>query len=194
MPTLPSRSVKKSVRVLVVDDEADICQMVAMCLEADGHEVTAVATAAEALAEAARRSFDLVLLDLRLGTENGLDAIEPLLAASPWTRVAVITAYAAVDTAVEAMKRGASEYVAKPFTPAQMRLVVKQVAEAQALERRAAALRETLAAGGPAVDFDTTSAEMRQAVELARRAADGDAAILIHGEPGTGKRTLARAV
>ena len=165
-----------------------------MCLEADGHEVTAVATAAEAMAQAAQRSFDLVFLDLRLGTENGLDAIQPLLASSPWVRLVVITAYAAVDTAVEAMKRGASEYLPKPFTPAQVRLVVRKVAEFQSLAQRASVLQETVSSLGPVMDFDTTSAEMREAVELARRAADGSATVLIRGEPGTGKRTLARAI
>jgi NtrC-family two-component system response regulator AlgB len=185
---------KKHVRALVVDDEVDICRMLAMCLDADGHESAAVSTIDDAMAEARRRSFDVIFLDLRLGTENGLDAIQPLLATSPWVRVVVITAYAAVDTAVEAMKRGASEYLPKPFTPAQVRLVVRKVLETQLLARRAAALQEAISSVGPSIDFDTSSAEMREAVELARRAADGDAAILIRGEPGTGKRTLARAI
>ena len=185
---------KKPVRALIVDDEADISRMLTMCLQAEGHESIAVSTIADARTEASRRSFDLILLDLRLGTENGLDAIQPLLATSPWVQIVVITAFSAVDTAVEAMKRGASEYLAKPFTPAQIRLVVQKVAEFQALARRAADLQEIVAVAGPAIDFDTRSAEMREAVELARRAADGTAAVLLRGEVGTGKRTLARAI
>jgi NtrC-family two-component system response regulator AlgB len=181
-------------RALVIDDEADICRMLSMCLSADGHHVTTATTLAEAMAQAAGRSFDLVFLDLRLGTENGLDAIEPLLASSPWVRVVVITAYAAVDTAVEAMKRGASEYLPKPFTPAQVRVAVRKIGEIQALAQRSATLQEALAAGGPGITFDTTSAELRQAIELAHRAADGTACVLISGEPGIGKRTVARAI
>ncbi|HEX4792683.1 MAG TPA: sigma-54 dependent transcriptional regulator [Humisphaera sp.] len=187
-------SSKKQVRALIVDDEADISRMIAMCLQADGHESMSVSTIGDAVTQAAHRSFDLILLDLRLGTENGLDAIGPLLATSPWVRIVVITAFSAVETAVEAMKRGASEYLAKPFTPAQIRLVVKKVAEAQALARRAAALQELVAGTGPSIDLDTKSAAMRDAIEVSHRAADGTAAILIRGEPGTGKRTLARAI
>jgi NtrC-family two-component system response regulator AlgB len=123
-----------------------------------------------------------------------MDAIEPLLASSPWLAVVVITAYGAVDTAVEAMKRGASDYLNKPFTPAMVRLVVRKIAERQVQARRTASLQDAIAAAGPAADFDTTSAEMRDAVELARRTAGGTGAVLIHGEQGTGKRTLARSI
>ncbi len=159
-----------------------------------GHEVTSVATSDEALAEAQRRAFDLIFLDIRLGTENGLEVLQPLRETSPWVQIVVITAYAAVDTAVEAMKRGACEYLPKPFTPAQVRLVAQKAADAQALQQRAASLQDALAASGPVCDFDTTSTEMRAAVELARCAAEGSASVLIEGEPGTGKRTLARAI
>lgn len=186
---------RNSVRVLVVDDEADICRMLTMCLQATGHAVESAHTAEAALAAVGRRAFDVVLLDLRLGTADGLDLIAPLLAGGPWTRVVVITAHAAVDTAVAAMKRGATDYLPKPFTPTQVKLTVRKAAEGLALARRAAALQEVVASAGPAVDlYQTTSAEMREAVELARRAADGAGAVLIRGEPGTGKRTLARAI
>jgi NtrC-family two-component system response regulator AlgB len=193
MPEKPSQS-SHHLRALIIDDEIDICHMLSMCLQAERHEVTAVATADEALAEIARRSFDLVFLNLRLGTENGLDLIQPLLATSPWLRVIVITAYPAVETAVEAMKRGASEYLSKPFTPAQVRLAVQKVAELQSLAQRALVLQENVSSLGPVMDFDTTSAPMRESVELARQASRGQATVLIRGETGTGKRTLARAI
>src|SRR5690348_13612891 len=79
----------EGVRALVIDDEPDICRMLAMCLESGGHDVTAAASVAEAMAAVGRRSFDVIFLDLRLGTDNGLDAIRPLLAACPWGRVVV---------------------------------------------------------------------------------------------------------
>ena len=82
----------------------------------------------DALAEADRQVYDLALVDLRLGTESGLDLIPALLSASPWIKIVVITAYASVNTAVEAMRRGATDYIPKPFTPEQVELVTDRVA------------------------------------------------------------------
>jgi NtrC-family two-component system response regulator AlgB len=77
-------------------------------------------------------------VDLRLGTEDGLDLIPPLLAAAPWIKIIVITAYASIDTAVEAMRRGATDYIPKPFTPAQVKLSIHKVFEMRTLEQRVA--------------------------------------------------------
>src|SRR5689334_17811013 len=125
MDSMPSST---SLRVLVVDDEPNIRKTLAASLESDGHAVVAVGNPGDAVVEAGKRAFDLALVDLRLGTASGLDLIPELLSRSPWTRVVVITAYASVDTAVEAMRRGASDYLAKPFTPAQVTAVTRRVA------------------------------------------------------------------
>ena len=109
-----------ALNILIVDDEINIRKTLTVCLETEGHRVTAVSNFEDALAEAARRSFELALVDLRLGTENGLDLIPALLAQAPWMKVIVITAYASIDTAVEAIQRGASDYVSKPFTPEEL--------------------------------------------------------------------------
>src|SRR5277367_4799828 len=116
-------------RILVVDDEVTIQLTLSACLESDGHQVRAHGNPHDALAEAAVRAFDLIFLDVRLGTENGLDFIEPLLAFNPWAKIVVITAYASIETAVEAMRRGATDYLPKPFSPAQVELVTASVAE-----------------------------------------------------------------
>jgi NtrC-family two-component system response regulator AlgB len=189
-----TQKITSTIRALVVDDELSIGRMLATCLESDGHAVTVVTNAFDAIAQARRRAFDIVFLDLHLGDQNGLDYIEPLLATHPWLRVVIITAFAAVPSAVEAMKRGASDYLPKPFTPEQVRLIIKKVIDLQALAQRANSLQEALSHTAPAVSFDTASTEFREAIELARSAAAGNAAVFIHGEPGTGKRTLARAI
>src|SRR6188768_1485587 len=105
-----------ALRVLVVDDERNIRATLAVCLEGDGCEVTQASSGAEALAAAARTAFDIAFLDLRLAEENGLDVLPKLAAANPGASIVVVTAYATVDTAVEAMRRGAWDYLAKPFT------------------------------------------------------------------------------
>jgi two-component system, NtrC family, response regulator AlgB len=180
--------------ILVVDDELNIRKTLALSLEMEGHKVTAVSNFQDALAEASRRSFDLAFVDLRLGTDDGLDLIPPLLAGTPWLKVIVITAYASIDTAVEAMRRGATDYIPKPFTPAQINLAVRKVFEVRSLEQKVAALQEDLGRQHPEIDFSSSSPLMLKAVDLVRQAAASEATLLLRGESGTGKTVLARAI
>jgi NtrC-family two-component system response regulator AlgB len=163
-----------------------------MCLEGMGLQVTAVATAEAALAALNSAAFDLAFLDLRLAAANGLDVIPQLLAVAPGLAIVVITAYATFDTAVEAIKRGARDYLPKPFSPAQIRHVVEQVRERQALTHRIAELEARWREAAPEADLDTASPPMRGVLELARRAAQSEATVLLCGENGAGKGVLAR--
>ena len=180
--------------VLVVDDELNIRKALAACLEAEGHKVHAVGNAEDALAAVNRRSFDVAFVDLFLGKDSALELIPKLLSAGPWMKVVVITAYASVDTAVESMKRGAADYLPKPFTPAQVTLVVQKAAELRALEQRVADLQGAAGAGGPPPDLTTRSPAMQRAINLARQVADSDVTVLLCGESGTGKGVIARAL
>jgi len=184
----------QSLNILIVDDEVNIRKTLSVCLETEGHKVIAVSNFQDALAEASRRSFELAFVDLRLGTEDGLDLIRPLLAAAPWLKIIVITAYASIDTAVEAMRRGATDYIPKPFTPAQVKLALNKIFEMQTLEQRVASLQEDLGRLNPEADFSTANAVMQRVINLSRRVAPTDATILMRGESGTGKSVLARAV
>ncbi len=185
---------QSALSILVVDDEANIRKTLSVCLETDGHRVTAVGNPGDALAEASRRSFDVALVDLRLGIASGLDLIPSLLNTSPWLRIIVITAYASIDTAVEAIKRGATDYIPKPFTPAQIKLAVHKVFEMRSLEQKVASLREDLGRTHLEADFSSDNPAMRRAVSLARETASSDATVLLRGESGTGKGVLARAI
>ncbi len=177
-----------------VDDEVNIRKTVSVSLETEGHKVFGVSNFQDALFEASHRSFDLAFVDLRLGTQNGLDLIPALLAASPWIKIIVITAYASIDTAVEAMRRGASDYIAKPFTPAQIRMAVQKMFQVRTLEQKVAALQEDLGRSTPEIDFTSTSPVMERALNLARQTAASETTILLRGESGTGKSILARAL
>ncbi len=183
-----------SLRILIVDVEQGIRRTMSLCLETEGHQVLAVGNIPDAIAEAKRLAFDLAFVDLRLGVDSGLDLIPALIADSPWIKIVVITAYAAVDTAVEAMRRGAADYLPKPFTPGQLIAATGKIVQLRALEHRL----ETLQAGQPegAVDGDLASAApaMQRAVALAREVAGSGASVLIRGENGTGKGVLARAI
>jgi NtrC-family two-component system response regulator AlgB len=187
-------SMNPSLNILIVDDEVNIRRTLSVSLESEGHQVVSVSNFQDALAEASRRSFDLAFVDLRLGTDDGLNLIAPLLAATPWLKIIVITAYASIDTAVEAMRRGATDYIPKPFTPAQVKLAVHKVSEMRILEQRVASLQEDLGRLNPEADFSTTSAVMQRIINLLHQVAATDATILLRGESGTGKTVLARAI
>jgi NtrC-family two-component system response regulator AlgB len=184
----------RALRILIIDDEENIRFAMSMCLENDGHKVVAAGTIEDALERTARQAFDLIFLDVRLGTQNGLDYIKSLLAENPWARIVVITAYASIETAVEAMKRGATDYLSKPFEAAQLTLLTQKVAERRLLERKVGALQKTLGSMDPEADFPTSSPICREAIEFARRVATANSPILIRGEAGTGRGRLARAV
>jgi NtrC-family two-component system response regulator AlgB len=115
-------------RVLVVDDEKNTRIILSACLEAMGCRVTAIATASEALAALERQPFDLAFLDLRLKEMSGLDLIPKLLSLSPHLYIVIITAYANLETAVEAINRGARDYLPKPLTLAQIRDLLDSLA------------------------------------------------------------------
>ncbi len=181
--------------VLVVDDEINIRKTLSFCLENEGHHVVGVSNPADARAEAGRRSFDMAFVDLRLGAESGLDLIPELLANSPWLKIVVITAFATIDTAVQSMKSGSTDYLPKPFTPAEVKHVTQRVAEIRQLELKVAALQESLVRSNPEADLaGTRSPEMQRAIHLAQQVATTDATVLVRGESGTGKGVLVRAI
>ena len=183
-----------SLNILIVDDEINIRKALAMSLEADGHSVVAVSNAQDAVAETARRSFDLAFVDLRLGATDGLDLVPELLAQSPWIRVVIITAHGSIDSAVETMQRGAADYLTKPFTPAQVRLVTERVVKLRALERQVAGLENSLGDRKPEVTLQSSSPAMQRVIDLARQVAQTDASVLLRGESGTGKGVIALAI
>jgi NtrC-family two-component system response regulator AlgB len=180
--------------ILIVDDEPNIRKTLTITLETEGHRVLAVSNCKDAVTEASRRLFDMAMVDLRLGTESGLELIPALLAHCPWLKIVVITAYASIDTAVEAMRRGAFDYLPKPFTPDQVALVISKITEMRSLEQKVAALQDALSEAAPEADLSSLSPAMQKTLALARKVADSDATLLIRGESGTGKTLLARTI
>ncbi len=180
--------------ILLVDDESNIRRTLSLCLESDGHRTVGVSNFQDAITEASRTSFDMAFVDLRLGTADGMDLIPRLLVSTPWLKIVVITAYSSIETAVEAMRRGASDYIPKPFTPAQVRMAVNKIAEIRSLEQRVAHLQEELGRLEPETEFSSTNMEMKGVIHLAREVASTDATVLLRGESGTGKTVLARQI
>ncbi|NTV02013.1 MAG: sigma-54-dependent Fis family transcriptional regulator [Chlorobiaceae bacterium] len=181
-------------KILIVDDEANIRKTLAVFMESRGHTVTAVDSFRGAFEEARLNRYDLALVDLRLGTESGLDLVKPMATSCPGIKIVVITAYASIDTAVEAMKRGASDYLTKPFTPAQLELVTEHVSTLCERERQTEKQNNIPASPTPAMALASKEPAMQRTFELASQVAASEAPVLLQGESGTGKTELARAI
>ena len=180
--------------VLLIDDDADLRCTTRIALEAMGHQATEAKNGTQALEFLGRRPFQFALLDLHLGKEEGLELLPQLLALVPGLQVVIITAYATIETAVEAMRRGAADYLPKPFTPSQLRLVLDRVSRLRRLESTVDELEERVRSSVPEADLQTQEPAMRQALDLAFKAAASEAVVLLRGESGTGKGVLARAI
>lgn len=158
------------------------------------HRVAEAGSASQALELLGHRQYDVAFLDLRLGDEAGLELLPALLRLAPGLAVVVITAFATIETAVEAMRRGAADYLPKPFTPDQLRFVLGRIARVRQLQSHLQELEEQVRSIVPEADLQTEEPIMRQALDVAFKAASSDATILFRGESGTGKGVLARFV
>jgi NtrC-family two-component system response regulator AlgB len=180
--------------ILIIDDEVHIRKTTRMTLEALGHDCEQAQDSAEALALVKKSSFDAAFLDLRLGSEKGLELIPKLLAQEPKLNIIVFTAYSSIDSAVEAMRCGAVDYLAKPFTPEQIRQALSRIEANQRLENRVVELESLLSGGNALSDFTTQEPLVQKIYETALKASASAATMLILGESGTGKSILARAL
>jgi len=182
-------------RILVVDDERNIRNTFRLAIESFGHDVEVASTAAAALQLLKTAGgFDVAFLDLKLSQESGLDLLSGLLELSPRLTVVMVTAYASIETAVEAMRRGAFDYLPKPCTPEQIRQVLARAEKTRRLENRVAELESRLSSETPDIDLETNSPAMQKIIDVASRAASSEATILLLGESGTGKSVMARGI
>ena len=181
-------------RILIVDDEPAIRKTTRLAVETGGHSAAEAPNALRALKAVDEEAFDAVFLDLKLGTDDGLEVLAKLLKAQPSLAIVMFTAYANIATAVEAMRRGAFDFLPKPFTPDQIRGVLAKIEKTRALETRVRSLENQLAAESPPIDLESAEPLTRRAIEIAFKAAASSANILILGPSGTGKSVLAREI
>jgi NtrC-family two-component system response regulator AlgB len=181
--------------ILLIDDDLGIRNTLGTALETMGHRVDTATTQAGAEKELRKKSFEVAFLDIRLGQENGLNILPDLLRLSPRLAVIMITAYSSIETAVLAIQRGAFDYLAKPFKPAQIAQMLDRVAKTRGLESRILDLEGQLSRpGAPAELIVSADRQMQQLMEVAQKSASTDSTILMLGESGTGKSALARQI
>ena len=177
-------------QVLIIDDEPALRQILAGTLERAGHAVDEAASAAEAAARLARGDVDLALCDIKLGDGNGVDLLRNSRAAGIDTAFLMITAFASVETAVEALRAGAFDYLVKPVRNEELMHQVAQIESVRGLRDENRALRRVVAADSRMYRFG--SAAMADVERLAGKVAPTDSTVLITGESGTGKGVIAR--
>jgi NtrC-family two-component system response regulator AlgB len=179
-------------RILIVDDEPSIRKAVSIALKSMGHQAREASDSASALKLMQKENFQLAFLDLNLGAENGLDVIKILHGNDPYLKVVVFTAFASIETAVEAIHQGAVDYIAKPFTPNQIEKLIEKMAAARRLEDKVAELEQSQSPLKRISKFETKSPAMQKLLDEGLKVGATNTSILLLGENGTGKTTLAR--
>jgi two-component system response regulator PilR (NtrC family) len=180
------------VRILAVDDELSMREFLDVLLVRAGYEVQTAASATAAREKLAREEFDLVISDMKLGQESGLSVLEAVKATSGGPEVILITAYGTPASAVEAMRRGAYDYISKPFDNEEFLLLVQKALEKRALRQENVALRSTLGTQGALLMGQSRA--IREVAQLVEKVAPSRSTVLITGESGTGKELVARAI
>ena len=180
-------------QLLIVDDELHVRESLSHWFAEDGYDVVTADSGKQALALLGRRPFDIVITDIRMPGMDGLELQQRILEVDPDLAIIVITAYASVSTAVQALKEGAYDYLAKPFDPEEMTRVVEKAWEKQRLRKENLLLKERLKGSGPRLIVGD-SPDMAAVMSLVESVAPTETTVLIRGESGTGKELVARLI
>ena len=180
-------------RILILDDERSICLSLSLALRRD-YEVDTAQTAAEGLEKLASGAFHLVLLDLMIGEDDGIQVLRQIKSLDRSIAVIVITAFGSVRSSVEAMKQGAFTYLTKPVDLEELRIYIRQALEYRELNDRIAHLTSELDTKYEHYGMQGNSAAMQQVYGLISKVKNADASVVITGESGTGKELVARAI
>jgi NtrC-family two-component system response regulator AlgB len=181
-------------KALVVDDETHILKTVGICLDSIGMQTFLFSKPQEALNICRKEVFDLAFVDLKMGPIDGIEMLAEIKKASPNTTVIIITAHGSVDTAVEAIKKGAYHYLQKPFDFKELQIFAQRALEYHQLSSEVQELRKQVSESKRSGNFITRNKAMLEVLDLARKVADSNLSVLIEGESGTGKELIAEYI
>jgi len=181
-------------KILVVDDEKSLREVLSIMLKRAGYAVTEASDGDEAIGHVNKEIYDLVITDLRMPKADGMDVLKAVKSSSPDTVVLVITAFATSDSAVEAMKQGAYDYLTKPFQVDEVQLIIRNALEKRRLSTENMLLKREMASQSSFAKIVGQSEAMQKVFDVVKKVADAKSNILICGESGTGKELVARAI
>ncbi len=181
-------------KILIVDDERSMRDVLSIMLKRAGYDVTVATDGEEAIAQIEKELFDLVITDLKMPKAGGLDVLKAVKECSPDSVVLIITAFASAESAVEAMKLGAYDYLTKPFQVDEVQLNIRNALERRRLATENMLLKREVAAKTPETQLIGNSDAMRKVFDVIKKVADTKSNVLICGESGTGKELVARAI
>jgi two-component system response regulator PilR (NtrC family) len=181
-------------KILVVDDEQSIRDFLAIMLKKEGHDIATAGNGLEAIKAVQAEIFDLVITDVKMPGADGMEVLKSVKETSPETIVIMITAFAAAETAVEAMKIGAYDYIIKPFKVDELKLIINNSLEKRNLRKENILLKREIESKAGFDNFIGKSEPMNKIFSLIRQVAETTSTVLITGESGTGKELVAKAV
>ncbi|MCJ7509036.1 MAG: sigma 54-interacting transcriptional regulator, partial [candidate division Zixibacteria bacterium] len=180
--------------ILVVDDKDTVRQMLSKTLQSEGYEVDVAEDGLIALEKAKDKQYDLVLTDLKLPNKDGLEVLAALKDLDPEVAVVVMTAYGTIESAVQAMKMGAFDFLTKPFDTDHLNMLIKRALETRRILAENILLREELAQSLGFTEIVGKCEKMKEVSRLISKVALSDTTVLLLGESGTGKELFARAI
>jgi two-component system response regulator PilR (NtrC family) len=181
-------------KVLVVDDEQSLRDFLAIMLKKEGHDVVTAVNGTDALKAVHAEIFDLVISDVKMPGVDGIGVLKTIKEISPETIVIMVTAFATAETAVEAMKLGASDYIIKPFKVDELKLIINNSLEKRSLRKENILLKREIESRAGFENFIGKSEPMKKVFALIRQVSQTSSTVLINGESGTGKELVARAI
>ena len=180
--------------ILIVEDNDSMRQMLSRTFQGEGYQVETAKNGSSALQTISNRRFDLVITDLKLTDLDGVEVLSAVKDVDTEAQVIVMTAYGSIETAVQAMKQGAYDFVTKPFDPEHLLVLAKKALESRRLVTQNTLLREVLASNHQFQEIIGSSPKMKEVMGLIQKVAGSDTTVLLLGESGTGKELFARAI